>query len=235
MLNKKIFVVGSNSYAEALIGLGKLTFDSKDFFENPEDFSLVLFTGGVDVSPELYGDTSPKGHCGTNPDRDAFESKIFIHARKYGIRMTGICRGCQFINVMSGGRMLHHITGHGASHSFASYNSGDVIQVSSTHHQMCIPSDKGYVVGWSAQRRSQTYIGFADEKEEYTGPEVEAVLYPSTLCFGVQYHPEFMLKDSAGYKWYWQAIKAFLLMPIDEFTKLYTEGTNARISVGSTE
>jgi len=232
-LDKKILVVGSIDYGYAIEGLGKLIEDAKDFFEKPEDFSLVLFTGGADVSPELYGDTSPKGYCVDHPARDAFEGEIFNHARKHGVHMTGICRGSQFLNVMSGGRMMHHITNHGVEHSFASHRNEEIIQVSSTHHQMAIPGEGGHVVGWSAQRRSKTYIGFADTAEDYDGPEVEAILYPSTLCFGVQYHPEFLRRASAGYQWYWQAIKEFITLPIDEFTKLYTGSENARIAVGS--
>lgn len=235
MLNKKILVAGCNSYAVAVEGLGKLTNNVDNFFGHPEEFSLVLFTGGADVSPELYGDTSPKRYCCNSPDRDAFENTIFDHALKNGIRMTGICRGSQFINVHSGGRMLHHITNHSQYHTFACYKTKDTIVVSSTHHQMCIPGKGGYVVGWSPERRSHVYIGFADEVENYVGVEVEAILYPATLCFGVQYHPEFMSKSSAGYLWYWQAVKDFLQLPIDEFTKLYTEGSNAAIALGAAE
>ena len=233
MLNKKILVVGSVFYAKAVEGLGQITSNVKDFYDNPAEFSLVLFTGGADVGPELYGDTSPKHYCADSPERDVFESKIFHHARKFGIRMTGICRGSQFINVMSGGRMLHHITGHGGDHTFGCHLTEDVIVVTSTHHQMCIPGKGGHVVGWSAQRRSRLYLGWADEAEDYTGPEVEAILYPDTLCFGVQYHPEFMDKRSDGYLWYWQAVKEFLTLSIEEFTKLYTEVSNARIEVGA--
>jgi len=233
LLNKKILVVGSIDYGYAVSGLGTIVGEVKDFFEKPEEFSLVLFTGGADVSPELYGDTSPKGYCVDHPARDAFEKEVFNHARKHDIRMTGICRGSQFINVMSGGRMMHHITNHGVEHTFSSHRTEEIIKVSSTHHQMCLPGEGGYVVGWSTQRRSRTYIGTADMEEAYNDQEVEAILYPKTLCFGVQYHPEFLRRTSGGYQWYWQAIKEFITLPIDEFTKLYTGTENARIAVGS--
>ena len=220
-MSRKILVVSGNSYARALEGLGDFTDDVASFMESPKDFALVLFTGGADVSPELYGDTSPKRLCGTNPSRDAEEVKIFKVALEAGIKMTGICRGSQFINVMSGGRMMHDVRNHGGRDHIMVTPSGDEVVVNSYHHQMSIPSDEGHIIGWSKDRISGRYIGRGDEVENYEGVEVEAIYYPHTRCAGAQYHPEMMSPESDGYHWYRTMVADFLDMSREAFDSKY--------------
>jgi len=208
-------------YSRALEGLGVMVSDEKDFFRNPKEYVLVLFTGGADVSPHLYGETSPKGLCYTNPSRDMFEMPIFEHALKNNIKMTGICRGSQFANVMSGGRMMHDITNHaGGLHEVEMLN-GDVITTNSTHHQMIIPPIDGYVLGWSKTALSRHYIGDKDEAVEWNRPETEIVFVPRTKFCGVQWHPESMSKDSDGYIYYHRLINDLISMDINEFSDRY--------------
>ena len=71
----KILVLNGNSYGAALEGLGVLSFDKKEFMSKPDDFKLVQFTGGEDVSPSFYGDTSPKGLCHNSMHRDIEEKE----------------------------------------------------------------------------------------------------------------------------------------------------------------
>lgn len=215
--NMKFVLVLCESYSVALKNVKlKPTTDVGFFMDNPTLFDLVMFTGGEDVSPELYGDTSPKMLCGYNLDRDKREARIYQVALKYGIKMTGICRGIQFLNVMNGGKMMHHITNHaGTIHSMTTV-WGETVLVNSTHHQMCIPGPGGVVVGWS-EPISSVYIGEGDEKVDYHGKEVEAIVYPGTNCAGVQYHPEMLLCESEGFKWYENFIKRFLYLPMSEF------------------
>ena len=229
MKQGKILVVDGLNYGNAVEGLGEVVTDEADFYANPEQYRLVLFTGGADVSPSLYNDVSPEGRCFTNAGRDAHEQKIFDYALKHSIKMTGICRGSQLINVLSGGRMMHHIDGHGAmnGHTMSSYKNDAVVTVTSTHHQMSVIGPKGHLIAWSTDKRSDVYIGREDRHEDYTGPEVESFVYPETLCFGVQYHPEYMPKDSGGYKWYWQAVSDFLELPMQKFLATYTGAENA--------
>lgn len=233
MNKNKILIVNGSYYGAAVEGLGELCYESQDFLEHPEDYILILFTGGEDVSPALYDDISPKGYCHTSPARDSREKTIFDCALKHGIKMTGICRGSQFINVMSGGRMLHHINGHGlgGEHTMSNHKNDEIIEVTSTHHQMSVPGPDGLLVAWSTAKRSDVYIGREDKEEAYDGPEVESLLYPSTKCFGVQYHPEYMYTDSPGYKWYWQAVKDFLELSMEDFIATYTDSKDDALSL----
>jgi GMP synthase-like glutamine amidotransferase len=215
MENNKILVVNDyGSYGRAIEGLGDIVTRKSVFFNNPQEFCLVMFTGGEDVDPSFYNETSPEGFCGSNKRRDIEEKEVFDFALEHGIRMTGICRGAQFINVMSGGRMMHHIKGHGGYHGLASNRTEKIIEVTSTHHQMIIPPVGGIITAWSEDKRSDIYIGDKDEPVDYIGPEVEGVLIPSTKCCGVQYHPEYMPKDSDGYKFYYRMMYDFLNIDI---------------------
>lgn len=230
-MGKILVVGGSMTYGNAVVGLGEIVSDERDLYNSPEDYSLVMFTGGEDVDPSLYGDTSPKGMCYSNILRDKFEEEVFNFALKNRIKMTGICRGSQFINVMSGGRMMHHIQGHGVNHGLMSFRDEKIISVTSTHHQMIRPPENGIIIAWSDVRRSDIYIGDGDEPIDYSGPEVEGVLIPNTLCCGVQFHPEYMPKDSDGYKFYHQMMYDFINNDIETFTKLYGE-SNKNVQSG---
>ena len=221
-MSDKILVLNGRTYAKALEGLGEMVFDERKFTSNPDQFKLVQFTGGEDVSPELYGDTSPKNMCYNSTYRDKVEKNIFDMAIENGIKMTGICRGSQFLNVMSGGRMLHHVTNHGGTTHNMETNNGIVVDVNPSHHQMSIVGPGGIVLGWASPRQSDVYIGRNDEPEEAPEKETEAIFYPGTRCIGVQYHPEWLDTGSEGYVYYKKLVSDFLEMTIEQFSEAYT-------------
>ncbi len=201
MQNKKILIVNGYGYEKALSNLGDYVHNIEDFIKNPNTYKLILFSGGADVSPKLYGHTSPKGFCGCDHRRDVEEKEVFDLALDFNIPMVGICRGSQFLNVMCGGTLVHHLDNHGVTHSMRT-NFGELISVTSTHHQMSIPSNEGHILAWSDDKRSDVYYGDEDVLSNYNGPEVEAIYYPGPKVFAVQYHPEYMRTDSRGFDWF---------------------------------
>lgn len=225
-MSKKILVVNGRSYGDAVRGLGEIVTNPAELVNNPKDFGLVLFTGGSDVSPEYYGESSPKRLCGTSPERDRQEKEIFDFAIENGIRTIGICRGVQFINVMSGGTMFHHVNNHGGCTHPMKTSNGHVIEINSYHHQMVIPPHDAHVIGWSKKRRSDEYYGNFDLPVTSPDKEPEAVLFPSTKSAGVQYHPEMMDSDTDGYRWFHDLARVLMEEPnFDSIVKLYTEET----------
>jgi len=220
-MKNKILILNGNMYDNAVANLGKMVYTVKAFLDTPEEFKLVLFTGGEDVSPQMYGHTSPQHRCMHNLKRDLQELEVFQLAKKHRIKMTGICRGSQFLNVMNGGWLMHHINRHSGETHDMTTATGETFKVTSTHHQMCVPAATGSVIGWSTSRRSDIYIGNADLPCVYTGPETEAIWYPETLCAAVQYHPEYMPEDSNGYLWYHTLVTDLLCMSAAEFTEKY--------------
>lgn len=74
-----------------------------------EAVSGILFTGGHDISPEIYGeDVLPQ--CGEICSlRDTMEQYIFNKAMEYDMPVLGICRGIQLFNVMLGGTLYQDL------------------------------------------------------------------------------------------------------------------------------
>ena len=223
----RILVLNGMSYAKAVWDLGDITYDDDELIRQPKEFKLVLFTGGEDVTPELYNESSPKGQCWNNKRRDSHEMSVFQFALQHNIPMAGICRGLQFLNVMAGGRLMHHISGHGGgTHDMLVRAGRKVIHVNSLHHQMVIPSDNSVVIGVSARKLSNVYISDGDAEIDYYGQEVEAAIFPKLRAFGVQYHPEMMEKASDGYVFFHQMVINALTLDWGTFGKAYTEGLN---------
>ena len=177
----KVYIVGPDSLTMnmfLMMGWGTV--------KNPADADIIQFTGGSDVSPSLYGAAK---HATTyaDPKRDAIESDIFY--KHQTIPMAGICRGGQFLNVMHGGSMWQDVDRHGRNHKIT-FVDGKEYMMTSTHHQMMRPSDKGELLGWtslSSYRETET-----ERNVEQPFKDVEIVYYPGALCY--QGHPEYVHK-----------------------------------------
>lgn len=72
----------------------------------------LLITGGVDVDPQLYGETPHPNTQPANKVRDAFEVAIIREAVKRDMPLLGICRGMQIMNVALGGKLIQDMAGH---------------------------------------------------------------------------------------------------------------------------
>lgn len=56
----------------------------------------LLLPGGIDLDPIYYGEDNTSSF-GVDPEKDAFERKLFHISRERGIPILGICRGFQLI------------------------------------------------------------------------------------------------------------------------------------------
>jgi GMP synthase-like glutamine amidotransferase len=182
---KKVFIVASShEYAEMFKALGFAITTSR------ETADLVCFTGGADVTPKLYGDAChPYTHYEKARDADEMEEYEFCITNN--IPMIGICRGAQFLNVMSGGRMYQHVDKHTRSHEITDLQTGQTLYVSSTHHQMMMPSPKGLLVASSALGGSREWYDGEVFKKDISKEDIEVVYYAHTKCLCFQPHPEF--------------------------------------------
>jgi gamma-glutamyl-gamma-aminobutyrate hydrolase PuuD len=170
---------------------------------NIDESSLVQFTGGADVSPMLYGQYM-HNRTRADLDRDKRDIAVWRIAEQMGLPMAGICRGGQFLNVMCGGSMWQDVNEHaiGKGHEMMCHLTGEVEHVTSTHHQMMIPSKGGIILGTALESyrkerhtsesgptiRTLTRASVHSPIEEQ---DIEAVFYvkENVLCF--QPHPEF--------------------------------------------
>lgn len=190
---KQVYIAhGNYDYSNLFVNLN---------FQLSDDASsadLICFTGGADVSPSFYGDVK---HRTTHNDlwRDEQEKHLFETALEYDIPMVGICRGGQFLNVMSGGRMYQDVTHHAGPHCIVDKETGETVYVSSTHHQMMMPSDTGKVIATSVNVHSHREwfdqeVFQCDETDE----GIEVVYYPKTRALCFQPHPEFRSVEYSG-------------------------------------
>lgn len=70
----------------------------------------IILTGGEDINPLQYNDTTNIAVCGDiNFRRDTLERKLFNYAFENKIPLIGVCRGMQMMNVASGGTLYGDI------------------------------------------------------------------------------------------------------------------------------
>jgi len=159
--------------------------------EEMPNLDLVMFTGGADVNPVRYGGVHTNVSFIT-PERDEIEEVVFNLCLKHGVKMTGICRGFQFLNVMCGGKMYQHINNHGGVYHEVLYpTTGKISRVTSTHHQLVMLPDNAIPVAWAYPiNMSNIYIGPNAQVVEDPDHEMESAIFPEYNTFGVQFHPE---------------------------------------------
>lgn len=183
---KSVYVEGNDLLTEKM-------FATRGWFitVDPGKADLICFTGGADVSPMLYNSTKHKLTC-NNLQRDEDCAEIFYNFLGT-VPMIGICRGGQFLNVMCGGEMIQHVSGHNTSHDAYSPATGEVIKVTSTHHQMMVPdldaprSELLLVADCSTSKDVQDYLFDNEILEE----DIEAVAYWDDWIVCFQPHPEY--------------------------------------------
>jgi len=207
---KVAIINGSSQYTRLftqVLGMTEVAFDRDERY--PPD--LVVFTGGEDVTPALYGDAAHK-FTGNSPYRDEQEKAVFNYCVDHDIPMVGICRGAQFLNVMSGGRMYQHVSGHLGNHEIVDMDSGDTIVVSSTHHQMMMPSGKAIIKAISTLGGTREWYDGQVFKRDVSNTDYEVVFYPETRCLCFQPHPEFPGEHYAGMRDYFTHLVNELLV-----------------------
>lgn len=191
-VNRKVFVVGAQTdYANWC--------EFSELVSSVAAADLVIFTGGEDVNPMLYGEIC---HATTrfSFDRDVMESKCFHQAVELKKKILGICRGAQLACVLSGGRLVQHQvdTGYHTIHT-KTYLDKDIV-VASDHHQSQfpweLPEEEYRILGWTQGLSPFHLSGDGDEMvighKKADGREVEICYYSKTQALAIQTHPEWL-------------------------------------------
>lgn len=166
-----------------------------------EEADLVIFPGGEDVHPSLYGE---RRHPSTSPnmERDLYELKLYRKALRLKKHIIGICRGSQFICSMQPfGRLVQDQKNIGM-HKMTTFD-GKTIQINSTHHQAQYPYDMPEgdykILGWSEGISS--YHKDGNDEELAPERECEIVHYPRIRGLGIQHHPELLAHNCEANIW----------------------------------
>ncbi len=162
----------------------------------------LVLQGGIDISPETYGQKPWQEKAEYDPIRDEYELELlrgFIEADK---PVLGICRGCQLLNVYFGGTLvqdiptqwpgaiLHNDTQHydrliHEVHFTPGSRLSEIYgyeprRVTSIHHQCVDQLGKGLVL------EARSPIDLVPEGIRH--PDYRFVM-------GVQWHPEFHMSN----------------------------------------
>jgi putative glutamine amidotransferase len=178
----------------------------------------ILFPGGADIDPTLYGEVRTK-ECGEpHQERDAMEPILLRMAVEKKMPVFAICRGCQLINVAFGGTLYQDITKQYAGEEHDNYQGRALgchfinvnpnsklykilqtnnLEVNSIHHQAIKDVSSGLFVS------ARTPSGCCEA--------VEIIDYP-TFGIAVQWHPEHL---SARYKSSQQLFNVFVSTAIE--------------------
>lgn len=181
----------------------------------PEGADLVIFTGGTDVNPELYGAERMSSTDVPDHDRDAREMLLYQRCVTQGIPMLGICRGAQFLHVMNGGKLYQHVDNHNGAHDVWDIIHHKKVQnVSSVHHQMVIEDRKNgmTVIADNPDARNRWISEGVNRPGNHC--DVEAFFYRDTVCLGIQGHPEYTAYPGFS-KWSLELINEFIIDNID--------------------
>lgn len=174
--------------------------------EDLPDPDLVVFTGGSDVWPQLYGEKNT--HSSVSIKRD-IEELVWFHRFRHS-KKVGICRGGQFLNVCNGGKMLQDIPDHAIAgeHTILDDNMHPtVFYGTSTHHQ-------------AMQGHGALVSGRSEKK---TGSVQEVLWYGDTqsLCF--QPHPEYgsmEIREDNTLSYFDKCLRFYLNFAIADYMKV---------------
>jgi len=153
----------------------------------------LLFSGGADLDPDLYGAEAHPATNGVRPARDRAELALLEGALARDMPVLAVCRGVQVLNVARGGDLVQHlpdVVGDERHRETAGVFSehpvrieddsklgsllGDHAPVKSSHHQ-----------GVGAVGRGLREVAWADDGT------IEALEDPDrTFAVGVLWHPE---------------------------------------------
>lgn len=179
--------------------------ESSDF-ENPQQYDLLVLVGGQDVHPLTYAYYPERG-VKYNIQRDTEDLRAVRKAASAGVPVLGICRGSQLLCIENGGNLIQDVKGHALrgyhiARGFDKQGEGVKLLINSTHHQVADPNpEEGVVLLWGDCGSDHGNFNRWGMKERVVRKrEPEVTYYPRYRQLGIQYHPEWMEKDSNGRK-----------------------------------
>lgn len=183
---------------QAAGGQPVLLFPAKETNRLPDFLDGILFSGGGDIDPLLFGEEPLRQSGEISPLRDSFELPLCRLALEAGLPLLGICRGMQVMNIAAGGSIYqdiatqigssikhsqqaprphgtHSVTLEGGSLLAALWGKKRVV-VNSFHHQAVARLGGCF----SAVAHSPDGVTEAIERQD------------GAFALGVQWHPEAM-------------------------------------------
>ncbi len=164
-----------------------------------KQFDGILLAGGGDVDPKLYGG-DPNRTMLVHRLRDDFEIALICEAKKRGLPILGICRGCQILNIALGGtirnlRREDNVKGCHLSlkrHAVEITPKTNLAELLGVTHLSKVISLHGQAVGTPGRGVRVAATG--------PGKVVEAIETESGWALGIQWHPELTINDKVQHR-----------------------------------
>ena len=153
----------------------------------------LLFSGGSDLDPEIYGQETHAETNGVVPERDRAEIALLQAALERDMPVLAVCRGSQVLNVARGGDLVQHLPevvgDEKHKHTPGAFADHDVDLVSGTRVQQIL-GDHAPVKSHHHQGYGQLGEGLREAARADDGT-IEALEDPSLrFAVGVLWHPE---------------------------------------------
>lgn len=190
-------------------------FETEDQVEEALDtIDVLILTGGEDIDPAYYNEEPSPYLEEVNAERDKSDFLLLEGALKRDMPVLAICRGCQVLNVFSGGTLYQDIpTEYDTDILHRSPDEEDFeyhdILLSEYGHLVEIMGDRILNVNsWHHQA-----IKDLGDNLEWNGVTEDMIIESidrtdATYVMGVQFHPEWMVVD--GYHEYLKIFEALM-------------------------
>ena len=161
--------------------------------ETLDALDAVVFSGGADVDPELYGaEPHPKTDV-PHSHRDAGELALLHGALARDMPTLAICRGFQLLNVARGGDLVQHLpeeVGHDVHKEVPGEFAHHPVEVKPGTRLAAIVGEESHVTSHHHQAVGRIGNGLVETAWADDGT-LEAIEDPSRrFVVGVQWHPE---------------------------------------------
>jgi putative glutamine amidotransferase len=153
----------------------------------------LIFSGGSDLDPSLYGAEPHEETSGVVRERDDFELALMQAALERDVPVLAICRGSQVLNVALGGALEQHVPDRVRTEAHK-----ETTGVFAEHDVEVFPGTRlASIVGDRGEVKSHHHQGYGELgsglREAARAPDgtIEALEDPSRrFTLGVLWHPE---------------------------------------------
>ncbi len=167
---------------------------SEDGAEETLDvLDALIFSGGSDLDPELYGQEPHPETTGIVPERDSAELRLLKAALERDLPVLAICRGSQVLNIALGGDLHQHLpelVGHERHKETPGTFADHEVEIEPGSRLAGLLGDRAAVKSHHHQGFNRLGAGLRPVARDEDGT-VEALEDPSRrFALGVLWHPE---------------------------------------------
>lgn len=161
--------------------------------ETLEALDAIIFSGGADVDPGIYGAEPHPETDAPQAHRDTGELALLRAALERDVPTLAICRGFQLLNVVRGGDLVQHLpeeVGHDEHKQVPGEFAEHPVEIKEGSRLAAIVGERSDVTSHHHQALGRVGNGLVETAWAADGT-LEAVEDPSLrFAVGVQWHPE---------------------------------------------